>query len=136
MIIYLSKDQLIKINRETVRIHGGNYMPPFNFLHESNLDYLIDSVSADLFGSPMYPAIADKAALYCHSVICNHIFSDGNKRTGLGAGLQFLNLNGYKLSNNVTNEILTQFILDMASGRVSLEECKVWFEKNIVLIRE
>jgi hypothetical protein len=55
MIIYLSKDQLIKINRETVRIHGGNYMPPFNFLDESNLEYLIDSVSADLFGSPVYP---------------------------------------------------------------------------------
>jgi death-on-curing protein len=61
--------------------------------------------------------MTDKAAVYCHNIICNHIFSDGNKRTGLGAALVFLNLNGLDISQTITDEILTAFILKIASGQ-------------------
>lgn len=76
-------------------------------MHEENLDYLIDIVKSSVFGEEMYPKISDKAAVYAFNIICNHIFSDGNKRTGLEA-LAFVKLNGHTLSNNVTNPILTQ----------------------------
>lgn len=132
MIRYLTKQQIIRINKATVDAHGGNFMPPHNFLHEENLDYLVDAVQAEMFGEPLYPTISDKAALYCYNIICNHIFTDGNKRTGLGAALQFLNLNSYDLSLDVTDSILTDFILKVASGQSSLEECQVWFETNQV----
>lgn len=79
----------------------------------------------------MYPYLSDKAALYCHHIICNHIFSDGNKRTGLAAALQFLNLNGSTLSASVDNKMLTDFIFSIASGAVNLEDCRLWFDKNI-----
>jgi death-on-curing protein len=46
MIRYLSKNRIIQINKETVRSHGGNFMPPSNFLHEENLDYLIEAVKS------------------------------------------------------------------------------------------
>ena len=97
-MIYLDKEDITYINQRTVAEHGGNFTPPHNFLHEENLDYLIEAVQAELFGEPMYPTIADKAAVYCYSIIGNHIFSDGNKRTGLEAGLAFLKLNGQRLS--------------------------------------
>ncbi len=135
-MVYLVKEDIILINFCTVKTHGGNYLPPHNFLHEDQLDYLVEVVKSSMFDMEIYPTISDKAAVYSFNIMCNHIFSDGNKRTGLEAALAFLKLNGHNLSNNVTNEILTQFILDIASGRVSLEECKVWFEKNIVLIRK
>ena len=73
-------------------------MPPFDFLHEENLDYVLEAVQADLFGEPMYPTMPDKAAVYCFSVIGNHIFTDGNKRTGLESALAFLKLNGMRLN--------------------------------------
>lgn len=95
MLNYLEKEDFIFINNRTVAEHGGNYMPPNNFLHEENLDYLLDAVKAEMFGEPLYPKITDKAALYCYNVICNHIFSDGNKRTGLESALAFLKLNDY-----------------------------------------
>ena len=98
-------------------------MPPHNFLHESNLDYLIEAVQSSMFGQELYPLISDKAALYCFNIICNHIFTDGNKRTGLLAAQIFLNLNKYDLNENITNETLTNFILKVASGESSLEEC-------------
>ena len=134
MTRYLTKQQVIRINRATVELHGGNYMPPHNFLHEENLDYLIEAVQAEMFGQPLYPTIPDKAALYCFNIIGNHIFTDGNKRTGLAAALQFLSLNEHDLSYEVTNKILTDYILKVASGQSSLDECRAWFATHTVRI--
>lgn len=132
MIEYLEKDDITFINQKTVAEHGGNFMPPDNFLHEENLDYLLEAVQAEMFGEPLYPSISDKAALYCYNIICNHIFTDGNKRTGLGAALAFLKLNGMRLNKALPNETITDFILKVASGQSSLEECRAWFETNQV----
>ncbi|MES2797195.1 MAG: type II toxin-antitoxin system death-on-curing family toxin [Bacteroidota bacterium] len=132
MINYLTKNQVIKINKATIDKHGGNFAEPFNFLKESNLDYLLEAVKTEMFGEELYPKITDKAALYCFNIISNHIFSDGNKRTGLAASLQFLNLNHCDLSIKATNSILTEFILSIAEGKLSLEDCKAWFETNVV----
>jgi death-on-curing protein len=107
-------------------------MPPNNFLHEENLDYLVEAVQAEMFGEALYPTITDKVAVYCYNIICNHIFTDGNKRTGLGAGLVFLNLNGFDIAESVTNDILTHFILKVASGQSSLDECRMWFAEHTV----
>ncbi|MGI4727917.1 MAG: type II toxin-antitoxin system death-on-curing family toxin [Janthinobacterium lividum] len=40
-------------------------------------------------------------------MISNHVFTDGNKRTGLDVCLLFLEFNGYQLNNSVNNPILT-----------------------------
>lgn len=34
MIRYLTKQQVVRINKATVQKHGGNFIPPANFLHE------------------------------------------------------------------------------------------------------
>ncbi len=130
MIIYLSKKRIIRINQSTIEIHGGNYMLPSNFLHESNLDYLLEVVEAEMFGQPLYPNITDKASVYCYNIICNHIFTDGNKRTGLEAGLIFLELNNMRLRKDLPLMELQDFIIKIASGESSLEECKTWFADN------
>lgn len=133
-MIYLTKQQIIRLNIATIEAHGGNFMPPNNFLHEENLDYLLEAVQAEMFGEPLYPTISDKAALYCYNIICNHIFSDGNKRTGLAAALIFLNLNYHELRLEISNSILTDFIIKVASGQSNLEECKRWFQENSVKV--
>lgn len=151
---YLTKKALLIINKRTVEKHGGNFTPPANFLHEDSLDYLIEAVNAEMFGEELYPTISDKAGFLMFSVISNHIFQDGNKRTGLGAALLFLRLNGYQLRKdlqnvdgmiedllsidnpskvevNPTRQILANFTLGVASGKIDLEGCKKWFVKNI-----
>ena len=62
----------------------------------------------------------------------NHPFIDGNKRTGLAAALVFLNLNGFDLSININDHVLTDFIIKIASGESNLEECREWFAENSV----
>lgn len=131
-MIYLDKEDIVFINQRTVAEHGGNYMPPSNFLHEENLDYLVEAVQAEMFGEPLYPTIPDKAAIYCFNIIGNHIFTDGNKRTGLEAALAFLKLNGKRLSRTLPQNDLYDFILKVASGQSSLDECRTWFAEHTV----
>lgn len=130
-MITITKQNVIAINEETIIADGGNFMPPHNFLHESNLDYIIDIIDAEMFGQPLYPTVADKASVYLYNIICNHIFSDGNKRTGLGVALVFLDVNGYKLKDSVTNDILLEFVISVASGQLTLDDCRLWFQTHI-----
>jgi death-on-curing protein len=67
-----------------------------------------------------------------YNIIANHIFQDGNKRTGLESALLFLQLNNYDLKISVTNDILTDFTLSVAAGQKTLEEVQKWFEENIM----
>jgi death on curing protein len=127
----LTKQAVIAINEETIQRDGGNFMPPHNFLHEPNLDYLIEIVDSEMFEYPLYPDISDKAAVYLYNIICNHIFSDGNKRTGLGAALVFLFSNGYQLKDEIREDILLNFVIEVASGQKTLEDCRAWFANNI-----
>lgn len=133
-MIYLTKSQIVRINKSTVEAHGGNFMPPSNFLHEENLDYLLEIVETEMFGIQLYPKLSDKAAVYCFNIICNHIFSDGNKRTGLAASHIFLNLNNADFISDLKDNELTDFILKMASGQSSIEECQTWFAEHIVAV--
>jgi death-on-curing protein len=130
-MFYLSKQQIITINKFQVERFGGNFVPPQNFLKESNLDYLLEIIESELFGEPLYPKIYHKAGLYMHSIISNHVFQDGNKRTGLQAANIFLKANNYSYKKQVTNEILTNFTLSVAAGQKIVEEVQKWFEENI-----
>jgi death on curing protein len=144
---YLTKAFIEKVNFRTVKAHGGNFVPPSNFLHEESLDYLIEAVQAEMFGAPLYPSISDKAGYIFFNIIGNHIFQDGNKRTGLEAALLFLEKNGYQLKDeliqvkneekNIPSEIgsvqgiLFDFVIEAASGKLNLEDCQTWIAANI-----
>lgn len=129
---FLTKDMIVKINQKTVLAHGGNYIKPSNFLNEQNLDYLLDIIKSELFGQPLYPLLSDKAGLLMYNIIANHIFQDGNKRTGLEAAIVFLRINNFNLSPDLTLEEIFNFTIKVASGLSSLPECQAWFEANIV----
>lgn len=85
-----------------------------------------------MFDEPLYPTVTDKAAVYCFNIIGNHLFTDGNKRTGLEAALAFLKLNAKRLSRTLPQNDLYEFILKVASGQSSLDECRAWFAEHTV----
>jgi death on curing protein len=128
---YLTKSEIIVINHNQVRLFGGNFVPPNNFLHEENLDYLIEAVQAEMFGAPLYPDIHQKAGVYLFNIISNHIFQDGNKRTGLQAAIIFLLLNRYTFTPTVDDTLLTDFTLGVASADYSLEQVQDWLRAHI-----
>jgi death on curing protein len=131
---YLTKAEIVAINHNQIELFGGNFVPPRNFLHEENLDYLVEAVEVEMFGAPLYPDIHQKAGLYMFSIVCNHIFQDGNKRTGLQAATIFLLLNNYGFASFVTDDVLTNFTLSVASGEQTLEQVQAWFGEHITLL--
>ncbi len=48
-----------------------------------------------VFGRDAYPTITEKAIALFHSLVSNHPFHDGNKRTAVSALYVFLLANGY-----------------------------------------
>jgi death-on-curing protein len=144
---YLTLEEIVRLNELTIKRHGGHFVPPHNFLHPEALDYLVETVGAELFGEPLYPTVADKAALYLFNIISNHIFQDGNKRTGLASALAFLYRNGYDLRDDLQpiqfdgqtipatgsthKEVLYQFTLTVAAAQAPLKACQQWLTTNI-----
>lgn len=126
----LKRKDVILINHLTISDVGGNFVPPDNLLHNSALDYVVEAAAATVFGQALYPTLAEKAGLYMHSIITNHVFQDGNKRTGLESALLFLQLNHCVLQPTPDEEIIT-FTLAVAGGKLSLEEVQRWFSVRL-----
>lgn len=72
----------------------------------------------------LYVSLADKAAALAHSIIQNHPFVDGNKRTGHAAMEVFLILNGFEIRASIDEQ--EEIILAVASGNVSRSNLAEW----------
>lgn len=74
------------------------------------------------------PSLFELAAAYCHGIVRNHPFVDGNKRTGLLAARAFLFRNGYRLDPDEAD--MVRVVERVASGKVSEEELAQWVKQN------
>jgi death on curing protein len=87
--LYLSLAQVVTINAEMVRRFGG-----IHGVRDSSA--LEAAVARPQLG--YYADLLEEAAGFLESLLQNHPFLDGNKRTAVAATAVFLTLNGYKLS--------------------------------------
>ena len=86
---YITLQEIIDDHSEIVRIYGGlEGIRDLGLLASA-----IDMPKTTMFGEYLHPTIFDKAAAYLFHIVCNHSFSDGNKRTGTMAALTFLRQN-------------------------------------------
>jgi death-on-curing family protein len=67
------------------------------------------------FGQDIYPTVVDKAAALFHSLVANHPFHDGNKRTAVVSLQHFLLANGFQPS--LSNQELYEIAKSTASYR-------------------
>ncbi|KHK95809.1 death-on-curing protein [Microbacterium mangrovi] len=73
-----------------------------------------------LFGDDAYPSIGLKAAALLESIVRNHPFVDGNKRSGWTLTITFLWLNGHRHTMDVDTGFA--LVVGVAEGRLGLEE--------------
>lgn len=76
-------------------------------------------------GVELYPDLFAKASALFESLIRNHPFIDGNKRTAVAAAALLLLRNGYRLTSG--QEELYAFTMRMATGEAGQEEARQWF---------
>ncbi len=81
-------------------------------------------------GAELYPTLAEKAATLGFSIIQNHPFLDGNKRTGHAAMEIFLFLNGFDIQSSVDEQ--EKVVLQVASGMMSRELFSGWVNSVVV----
>lgn len=79
-------------------------------------------------GHDLYPSIFNKAAAMMHSLIMNHAFVDGNKRTGTVSALVFLELNGYKLE--IGQKGLVEAALNVRHKKWDIDKLSSWLKKH------
>ena len=79
-------------------------------------------------GQDLYPGLCTKAAALFQSLIGNHPFVDGNKRTAISAAGIFLQINSASL---VTSQAeLESFPLQAAQSQVTFEPMVAWFNRH------
>ena len=80
-------------------------------------------------GQDLYPTIVEKAVALGFSLIQNHPFVDGNKRTAHAAMETFLVLNGYQIEATVEEQ--EDIILQVAAGKSSREVFTAWLRQHL-----
>lgn len=69
-----------------------------------------------------------KAAAIAESIIINHPFIDGNKRTGFLAMLAVLEASNFKI--NISNDEIYYFTIKISTGEIKFDEIVVWLKIN------
>lgn len=77
----------------------------------------------------LYPHPADKAAALLESILINHPFIDGNKRTGYV--LMRIMLMKYGSDIHASQEEKYDFIIRIASGEKNIDLIKEWIHSHL-----
>lgn len=121
---YLTNPQVLLIHSRSVKRFGGSQGIRDIGLVES----AVARPRASFGGEDLYINIFDKAAALLQSLLKNHPFVDGNKRTALASAGVFLKINGYKLTN--THEKEVEFAVRVDNQNLTLEQISSWLQKN------
>jgi len=121
---WLTKKLVLSLHAETLHRFGGTS----GLRDEGRLESALDRPRNQYaYGDP---SIFELAAAYCHGVVRNHPFVDGNKRTGLLAARAFLFRNGYRLDPDEAE--MVRVVEQVASGDVSEPELAEWIDQNSI----
>ena len=83
-------------------------------------------------GKDLYPTVLEKAAALAESIIINHPFIDGNKRTGLLAMLVILEIGNFKIT--ASNDDTYNFTIEISTGEIKFEEIVLWLKNNTEVV--
>jgi death-on-curing protein len=122
---FLVLDEVLRLHRRIVEQSGGAY----GILDLGLLESALGQCRISFGGGDAYPSLAEKAAALCFSIIQNHPFVDGNKRTGHAAMEVFLILNGYELDAEV-DETET-ILLQLAARQIDRHQFTRWIQAHL-----
>ena len=79
-------------------------------------------------GTDLYPGVLEKASALIESILNNHPFIDGNKRTGYVLTVLFLLSYNYELIAGEGAKY--EFVIDVASGSLRYDQILEWIQKH------
>ena len=124
---YLTIEQVLFLHARLIEETGGRHG-----VRELNLLASAVARPKATFGGELYPDLFVKAAALIDSLIRNHPFVDGNKRTGIASGALFLVQNGRRLT--AINSELELFTRQIAESKSDISEIAAWLETHSTLL--
>jgi len=121
---YLTLNEALAVHDQVMRQSGG----AVGVLSLSALESALAQPRMTFGGADLYPTLVEKAAALGYSLIANHPFVDGNKRTGHAAMEVFLMVNGFDIQASVDEQ--EQVILQVAAGAMKREEFTEWLRAH------
>ena len=121
---FIPLEDVIFIHEAIINEIGGKSgVRDFTLLHSA-----IFRPQASFGGQDLYLTIFDKAASLIHSLLLNHPFNDGNKRTALASCERFLNINGIAITASQKEKV--QFTLNIESKKFNFEDIAKWLKNH------
>jgi len=129
-VILLIRDEIIYINKRWISEYGGIYfVESDNINNKNSFDFLLTAPTQEIFGTELYPNIFIKAATYPFYIIKDHLFYDGNKRTGMMSAFLFLEKNGFKVMQNVTSKRIINYAKKITGCKPTIKNVSNWLRK-------
>lgn len=119
-----TKEEVLLIHTKVIKVHGGG-----NGVRDmGGLESAIARPFQTYGGKYLYPSSFERAAAIGESIIMNHPFVDGNKRTGYVLMETTLRLEAIKI--NAADEELYSFIIKISTGTIHFDEIVSWLKEN------
>ncbi len=116
----ISKEEVLKIHRILIQRYGGIQ----GVRDMGMLESAMERQNAGLGDIEFYPTPEEKAAAIIESIVLNHPFNDGNKRTGYVLMRLTLLENGLDLAADSSEKY--NFVMDIASGQLGYDSILEW----------
>jgi death on curing protein len=119
-------EEILSLHKRSIEVYGGS--------HGLRDIEMLESAIARPFqtfgGEDLYPTIIEKAAALGESIIKNHPFIDGNKRTGFLAIVALIESSGYAFV--AKEDEAYRFIIQISTGDFSYEDIVQWLQTHVV----
>ena len=120
----ITKEEVFLIHDEVVKLHGGA-----NGIRDiGGLESAIARPFQSFAETDLYPICFEKAAAIGESIIMNHPFIDGNKRTGYVLMELLLRIEGIRIT--ASDDSLYAFVISISTGEFKFEEIVAWLKEN------
>jgi death on curing protein len=126
---YPSVEQAVRLHDRVLDVSGGDR----GDLSRSNLEYVLDAVREIGDRLDLRQAMVKKGAYLLYSLILQHPFVNGNKRTAFELVKLFLRLNGFEM--RAKSQETYSVLAEVAAGRVSLNKTEEWIATNLAEMR-
>lgn len=123
-MVYLTVKDVLLLHELQIDAFGGSH----GLRDLGLLESAVMRPQTTFDGADLYKTIFEKGAALVHSLLMNHQFVDGNKRTAMFAVMTFLELNGYEFI--ATKDDVVKYALIIENSQPDIKDISEWLKKH------
>jgi death-on-curing protein len=124
----ISLNEVIDLHHEIIKISGGGN----GVRDEGSLMAALARPYVTFDQIDLYPSPIEKASAIFESIVINHPFIDGNKRTAYILMRLILRESGFDIK--VSEDDRYEIVIAASQGDIRFDEIKSWLEANVTSI--